>query len=248
MALESEPQTQLAPSARLSFDDFQIAITSFLKQTARHMPWTYSRAGQTPQGYLSLTELKHSQNAPLQPLPQATLVDKSDSVSKEDQLLLDDLVEHFEEIPDNEEADHEAEAREDMSQKVSQDFLSVCYHVVFSPSYQVPVLYFNAYRPDGTAISLEEIYESLVPEDWRNSIRNAGLNGGISQQDHPILSIPYFYMHPCETVSLLETIFKNTTSTRQSSLLDSYILTWLSFTGQAIGLTIPSDIVASASV
>ena len=86
---------------------------------------------------------------------------------------------------------------------------------------------------------MEEIYESLVPEAWRSSVRNAGLSGGISQQDHPILNVPYFYMHPCETVSLMETILKNQEQDRSRSFLDSYVSTWLSFTGQAVGLSVP---------
>jgi len=101
------------------------------------------------------------------------------------------------------------------------------------------VLLFFIYCLDGRAISLEEIYESLVPEAWRSSVRDAGLSGGISQQDHPILNVPYFYMHPCETVSLMETILKNQEADRSRSFLDSYISTWLSFTGQAIGLAVP---------
>lgn len=98
---------------------------------------------------------------------------------------------------------------------------------------------------DGAAISLEEIYESLVPEEWRGAIRNAGLNGGISQQDHPVLNTPYFYMHPCETVPLMETILQNNGSPNGTSFLESYIVTWLSFTGQAIGVSVPTEIVAA---
>ncbi|KAG0004914.1 hypothetical protein BGZ65_012404, partial [Modicella reniformis] len=158
------------------------------------------------------------------------------------QLILDDLTEHFGDIPDGEEED-EVEAF-DLTQDVSHDFLSVSYHIVFSPSYQVPVLYFNAYQPDGQMISLEAIYESLVPEDWRISIRNAGLNGGVSQQDHPILNVPYFYMHPCETVSLMETILYSQAFDSSKSFLDSYIASSLSLTGQAIGITLPSALVA----
>lgn len=97
----------------------------------------------------------------------------------------------------------------------------------------------NCFAIDGSAISLEEIYESLVPEEWRSSVRDAGLSGGISQQDHPILNVPYFYMHPCETVTLMETIFKNQEVDYERSYLEAYISTWLSFTGQAVGLSVP---------
>ncbi|KAF9135178.1 hypothetical protein BGX30_011644 [Mortierella sp. GBA39] len=148
-------------------------------------------------------------------------------------------------IPDGEQEEEDDPVVENSTSTTTFDYLSVNYHIVFSPSYQVPVLYFNAYRPDGPAISLEEIYESLVPEEWRGAIRNAGLNGGISQQDHPVLNTPYFYMHPCETVPLMETILQNNGSTSGTPFLESYIVTWLSFTGQAIGVSVPTDMVAT---
>jgi ubiquitin-like-conjugating enzyme ATG10 len=98
---------------------------------------------------------------------------------------------------------------------------------------------------DGQSISLEDIFESLVPEDWRSTIRNAGLNGGISQHDHPILNVPYFYMHPCETVSLMETTFCQQASENSLSFLEGYIASWLSLTGQAIGITLPATLAAN---
>ncbi|KAI1319847.1 hypothetical protein EDD11_002841 [Mortierella claussenii] len=233
--MASEPHSSLstAPSARLSYHDFELAIKAFLKQAKHHSPWSYveyrPRRGQPLQGYLAMTQLKHSHQSLQQELsktatatttttaPTATTGGVSENASEQgdaDQILLNDLVEHFGDIPDAEHDDMDALAdtlvnTSMSSHSVSQDFLSVSYHIVFSPSYQVPVLYFNACRPDGRTIPLEEIYDSLVPEEWRGSIRNAGLNGGISQQDHPVLNVPYFYMHPCETVALMETILKS---------------------------------------
>ncbi|KAG0281101.1 E2-like conjugating enzyme atg10 [Linnemannia exigua] len=188
------------------------------------------------------------------------------AIDPADQLLLDELTD----IPgdgDYDDGDGEEPGINstqdpviETSADITLDYLSVNYHIVFSPSYQVPVLYFNAYRPDGAAISLEDIYDSLVPEEWRGAIRNAGLNGGISQQDHPVLNTPYFYMHPCETVSLMETILQNQNGSSNSivtgakkdvgsitSVLENYIMTWLSFTGQAIGVSVPTDMVTASN-
>ncbi|KAG0331467.1 hypothetical protein BG000_010901 [Podila horticola] len=125
------------------------------------------------------------------------------------------------------------------------ELLSVSYHIVFSPSYQVPVLYFNAFTSNGTTpVGLDQIYRSLVPHEWRDTVRNSGLSGGISQQDHPIFNIPYYYMHPCETVSLMETVLAANPDRfeTQEAFLKSYIAAWLSFTGQAIGLSLPVEI------
>ncbi|KAF9958442.1 hypothetical protein BGZ72_000361 [Mortierella alpina] len=243
------PDTTAPPqsTARLSYTDFEVAIRAFLKQAQHHSPWIYieyrPRTGQPLRGYLALNQHIHChrQKASLQPAPEHSEQNTgSHEIDPEDQLILDELAEHFGAIPDEE--DDELGAAE-LPDSTCTDILSVTYHIIFSPSYQVPVLYFNAYRHDGAAISLEEIYESLVPTEWRSSIRDAGLNGGISQQDHPILNLPYFYMHPCETVPLMETIaLSRADESNSTSFLEDYIMTWLSFTGQAIGITVPTDV------
>ncbi|KAF9928901.1 hypothetical protein FBU30_002043 [Linnemannia zychae] len=249
--------SRFSPSARLSYSDFEAAIKAFLHQTRHHSPWCYveylPRRGQPLQGYLTLTQLVHSHQANTR-TPSAMTDANISQVSFVDQLLLDEMVEQLDEIPDGEENDqteHDTASIVDLavnnSTDTTLDFLSVNYHIVFSPSYQVPILYFNAYRPDGAAITLEEIYESLVPEEWRSTIRNAGLNGGISQQDHPVLNTPYFYMHPCETVALMETVFQNNNHATATSIIENYIVTWLSFTGQAIGITVPTEMVIANS-
>jgi hypothetical protein len=100
-----------------------------------------------------MTQLAH-RHQPLQQSiePQDGSVTTLDT-STEDQLLLDDLAEHFGEIPDEE---NDVEAM-DLTQDISRDFLSVSYHIVFSPSYQVPVLYFNAYKPGMIVSSLSHL-------------------------------------------------------------------------------------------
>ncbi|KAK3831541.1 MAG: hypothetical protein J3R72DRAFT_454768 [Linnemannia gamsii] len=261
----------VAPSARLSYSDFEVAIKAFLHQTRHHSPWSYveysPRRGQPLQGYLTLTNIVHSHHAKISSgslnTSTSTLVTGTGvtaaAIDPADQLLLDELSD----IPGGDDEEQSIDSAQDPVIETSADitlhYLSVNYHIVFSPSYQVPVLYFNAYRPDGATISLEDIYDSLVPEEWRGAIRNAGLNGGISQQDHPVLNTPYFYMHPCETVPLMETIIQNQSSSSNSivtgakgdgsstSVLENYIMTWLSFTGQAIGVSVPTDMVAASN-
>ncbi|KAG0284410.1 hypothetical protein BGZ96_011218 [Linnemannia gamsii] len=256
MTSDTSAHQQSIPSARLSYSDFEIAIKAFLHQTRHHIPWNYveysPRRGQPLQGYLTLTKLVHSHHT-ISGAHSTTINTQAigaPTIDPADQLLLDELAEQLTDIPDGD--DYEDEENGPVTQQskdTTLDYLSVNYHIVFSPSYQVPVLYFNAYRPDGAAISLEELYEFLVPEEWRGAIRNAGLNGGISQQDHPVLNTPYFYMHPCETVPLMETILQSNSSPTSvgdgPSYLERYVVTWLSLTGQAIGVSVPTNMVAA---
>ncbi|CAG8503140.1 13276_t:CDS:2, partial [Acaulospora colombiana] len=88
----------------------------------------------------------------------------------------------------------------------SEEYLTVDYHVIYSTSYKVPVLYFNVYYDDGTPLKIDEIYSNLVQPSRFEDIKPAGFYGGISQQDHPTLLIPFYFLHPCETATLMRTI------------------------------------------
>ncbi|KAF9361412.1 hypothetical protein BGX26_003545 [Mortierella sp. AD094] len=105
---DSSAQARASHSARLSYNDFEIAIKAFQRQTKHHAPWTYieyrPRRDRPSKGYLSMTHLIHNNNTPLHSVP-AGEVSSNDTVSAADQLLLDDLAEHFGEIPDEETED-----------------------------------------------------------------------------------------------------------------------------------------------
>ncbi|KAG0231840.1 hypothetical protein BGW42_008589 [Actinomortierella wolfii] len=156
-------------SAHLSYAQFEHAIKQFEVQTRQYQPWSLVdyqiRKGTPTQFYLTRTEaVVKSPSVRVEHVPE---------ISDDGDVLFGDEDHDLEEINDDA-ATHQGH--------VSEEVLSVAYHIVYSSSYQVPVLYFNAYKPNGVAISADEIYSILVPEAWRSAIRNAGLNGGISQQ------------------------------------------------------------------
>ncbi|KAF9576833.1 hypothetical protein EC968_003340 [Mortierella alpina] len=122
-----------APShstARLSYNDFEVAIRAFLKQVEHHAPWSYFEYRNSSLSQPNSAHLKQSTG--------------SHEVEPEDQLILDDLADHFGAIPD--EYDDDALGAIELPDSTCADILTVSYHIIFSPSYQVPVLYFNAYR------------------------------------------------------------------------------------------------------
>jgi hypothetical protein len=53
------------------------------------------------------------------------------------------------------------------------------YHVVYSPSYQVPVVYFRLLTSNGGHVSLDTVYENLITQ--KDLIKGVGLQGAISQ-------------------------------------------------------------------
>jgi ubiquitin-like-conjugating enzyme ATG10 len=63
------------------------------------------------------------------------------------------------------------------------------YHIVYSEAYNTPVIYFLARGNEDQLLSLEEIPN--LPELNDQMI--------ISQQMHPILDRPFYFLHPCNT-------------------------------------------------
>lgn len=117
------------------------------------------------------------------------------------------------------------------------------HHIVYSPSYQVPVLYFNVYDSSKSFVLLyflpllsslstkREKGGSVLP--WEQVDRFLRVARGslssqqaiISQTEHPILGLPFFYIHPCETQRLLKTL------AIQQLTTSNFIKVWLSFIG-----------------
>ncbi|XP_010211502.1 PREDICTED: ubiquitin-like-conjugating enzyme ATG10 [Tinamus guttatus] len=107
------------------------------------------------------------------------------------------------------------------------------YHVLYSSSYQVPVLYFRACFLDGRALSLDEIWKSV------HACYQARLLEGpwdtITQQEHPLLGQPFFVLHPCRTNEFMSAVL---TSSRKENRQTNYIASWLSIVGPVVGLNL----------
>ncbi|CAI2178588.1 18122_t:CDS:2 [Funneliformis geosporum] len=136
------------------------------------------------------------------------------------------------------------------SLETAVEYLIVDYHIIYSTSYKVPVLYFNAYHNDGTPLTNDEIYSCLIQPSRLEDIKIAGFHGGISQQDHPTLLIPFYYLHPCETATLMKSIVDIPRSTKSNSdynilqnkiSIEGYVRSWLSLVGNVVGLKIEID-------
>lgn len=99
------------------------------------------------------------------------------------------------------------------------------YHVVYNVSYSVPTLYFSVTKVTGELVSLKELWPHL-------SVSESNKWSMITQTEHPLLSTPYFYVHPCHTASMM----KNNKDS-------FYLLTWLSSLAPIVGLQLPLFIV-----
>ena len=105
---------------------------------------------------------------------------------------------------------------------VDTNRLKYDFHVVFSESYSVPVLYFNLSHLDGSLLSLDDIWYLFSYKNDSNMYET------ITQQEHPLLHRPFFVLHPCHTEKLLGKLEDQSTKKK--------FLFWLSIYGQSIGL------------
>ncbi|KAM5169757.1 ubiquitin-like-conjugating enzyme ATG10 isoform 1-T2 [Callospermophilus lateralis] len=108
------------------------------------------------------------------------------------------------------------------------------YHVLYSSSYQVPVLYFRASFLDGRPLALKDIWEG-VHQCYQTRLLQ-GPWDTITQQEHPILGQPFFVLHPCKTNEFMAPVLKNSQKINRNI---NYITSWLSIVGPVVGLNIP---------
>ncbi|NWI89851.1 ATG10 enzyme, partial [Pitta sordida] len=108
------------------------------------------------------------------------------------------------------------------------------YHVLYSSSYQVPVLYFRACFLDGRPLTLDEIWRS-VHACFQDRLQQRPWDT-ITQQEHPVLGQPFFVLHPCRTQEFISAV---RSGPRGHHRHRNYITLWLSTVGPVVGLNLP---------
>ncbi|XP_074597487.1 autophagy-related 10 [Brevipalpus obovatus] len=141
--------------------------------------------------------------------------------------------------------------RHSLSLPCSLRMIQFEYNILYSESYSVPVLYFQAINADGKQISLEDVWK-LIPNvyhqhesiDFQNETseeRFARLSSMISQNEHPIVGTPFYWIHPCQTSLMMEKVSplmeKNDDGPFDDpSIRSNYLITWLSTIGPVVGI------------
>eukprot|EP01129_Flabellula_baltica_P012825 TRINITY_DN5852_c0_g1_i1.p1 TRINITY_DN5852_c0_g1~~TRINITY_DN5852_c0_g1_i1.p1 ORF type:complete len:171 (-),score=32.68 TRINITY_DN5852_c0_g1_i1:12-524(-) len=108
-------------------------------------------------------------------------------------------------------------------------YLNACrfdYHVVYSHTFQVPMLYFNPYNADGKLFSLKEVWDSL-PEEYLKDDVNWTV---ITQMEHPYRGTPFYGIHPCDTPQLMVQVAGGSSNK---------LLSWLSLYAPLVRLAVP---------
>ncbi|XP_029971078.1 ubiquitin-like-conjugating enzyme ATG10 isoform X2 [Salarias fasciatus] len=116
----------------------------------------------------------------------------------------------------------------------SRQALQYEYHVLYSCSYNTPVLYFRAFTLEGRSLSLEEVWSSVHP-NFRLRLQESPLDT-ITQQEHPLLGQPFFMLHPCKTEEFMKPLLQAAVDQNRPV---NYVLSWLSVVGPVVGLHVP---------
>ncbi|KAJ2859765.1 hypothetical protein GGH94_005925 [Coemansia aciculifera] len=119
------------------------------------------------------------------------------------------------------------------------------YHTVYSATWRVPVLYVRVVTSSGEVVLDGERVCDMVTEDaeMRRAMAAVPFGGALGVTDHPELGVPFLYLHPCHTADLLRAVVAppaQQEETGQSVGPDEYLAAWLSLSGAAVGLTLPS--------
>ncbi|KAM7345104.1 autophagy-related 10 [Cochliomyia hominivorax] len=89
-----------------------------------------------------------------------------------------------------------------ISHPKTQEIIQIEYHIVYSISYQVPMLYIQAYGNDGKILSLESLW-SLFQLVQDQQYSREDMLTILTQMDHPIYFRPFICLHPCRTSEIL---------------------------------------------
>ncbi|KAB5580076.1 hypothetical protein GE09DRAFT_1212540 [Coniochaeta sp. 2T2.1] len=110
----------------------------------------------------------------------------------------------------------------------------VTYEVHLHPSYRSPCLWFTLHGlpPDEPAFNIDTVFRHLVPEQYKDGLRNAGPIGGISADHHPITGVPSFFVHPCLLGEAM---------TSFDCSKEDYLMVWLGLVGGCVGLWVPKE-------
>ncbi|XP_026663708.1 ubiquitin-like-conjugating enzyme ATG10 isoform X4 [Phoenix dactylifera] len=124
-------------------------------------------------------------------------------------------------------------------QSYNDDMHIYDFHIVYSFSYRVPVLYFRGYRCDGHPLLLCDIERDLPPYSLK--IQNESKWTFMTQEEHPYLRRPWYTLHPCGTSDWMKLLLGGDLPSKSPDMLH-YLSAWLSVVGQTVGLRIPLEL------
>ena len=117
-----------------------------------------------------------------------------------------------------------------------RDEREVNYDIVYSPTYQVPVLYLSFPSTNRSPlIPPDEVYDLLVPYPYRAQLQAVGPMSALSMTgEHPVTGGPAYFVHPCLTLDSMQAVMAG----RKVSAAE-YLALWVGVVGATVGLSLP---------
>jgi ubiquitin-like-conjugating enzyme ATG10 len=112
------------------------------------------------------------------------------------------------------------------------DIYTFIYHVIFSDSFSVPVLYLNVYKSNGKILEYDELYSYYDLEYKSPGDNDSSTILIITQQDHPYLYKPFYFLHPCKTLEWMSV------TKIDSGQTSNFTLKWLSFVFASLNISL----------
>ena len=116
----------------------------------------------------------------------------------------------------------------------------ICYHytIVYSESYQVPVMYFTASWQDGRQLQLHEVWEQIPStSDVVDKLST------LTQTEHPLLGIPCYHIHPCNSATMMSSVLEDTRQDDDSLKWQArYLIMWLSLISPLVNLPLSASL------
>ncbi|KAI1373605.1 hypothetical protein F4677DRAFT_211712 [Hypoxylon crocopeplum] len=108
----------------------------------------------------------------------------------------------------------------------------VRYEIHLHPTYRAPCLWFSLHNlpADEPALDIETVFRRLVPDQFKDSLRQVGPMGGISVDHHPVTGVPSFFVHPCVLGEAMAGF---------DCPKEDYLMVWLGLVGGCVGLWVP---------
>ena len=131
------------------------------------------------------------------------------------------------------------------------------FHVVYNSSFSVPELFIKGSRWDGSALRFDEVIRDFSRGATGERSEQA-LCSVFLQKEHPLLLLPWFGFHLCETSGLVAMMLRASgdgaaADPRLSALSNlsfelRYMVSWWSSVGKFVGLGLPLDLIPRSLV
>lgn len=88
--------------------------------------------------------------------------------------------------------------------------------------------------PDGRLLSADEVWAD-VPESCKSHFQSTH----ISQGEHPVLGVPFYFVHPCNTASVMGLLHG---AAEPLAPARDYLLHWLSWVAPLFHIPVPMTV------